>query len=282
VRSITHVHAALVDVAISATILLGAIVVLVLVGAVPTSLTSAAPAAGDATLLAVTADPSAGQVLTTADLEAITTSVPGLRLVSRMLVATAPVSAAGPARQLGVEAVDPTYRLTPAARLASGGFFTVADALGANRVAVLDRQAASALFGGAAAPVGQTIRVGDVPFTVVGVLAGVERGQAASGGTVLVPFQTAQVRLVGQAPLSEGLLEVQDAGRAADVVPQVQRVLRARHRLAADSPAFRIGPAVNMDASAQAPAASSFLDRLASVSRSYACQVKGACAPPPA
>jgi len=281
VRSITHVHAALVDVAISATILLGAIAVLVLVGAVPTSLTSAAPAAGAATLLTVTADPSSGQVLTTADLEAITTSVPGLRLVSRMVVATAAVRAAGPARQLGVEAVDPAYRLIPAVRLASGGFFTAADALGANRVAVLDRQAASALFGGGAAPVGQTIRIGDVPFTVVGVLAGTKSGRATSGGTVLVPFQTAQVRLIGPSPLSEGLLEVQDAGRAADVLPQVQRVLRARHRLAADSPAFSVGPAVSVGASAQAPAAA-FLDRLASLSRAYACQVKGACAPPPA
>jgi hypothetical protein len=201
--------------------------------------------------------------------------VPGVRLVSRVVVATAAVSAAGPARQLGVEAVDPAYRLTPAATLASGAFFTAADALGANRVAVLDRQAASALFGAAPSPVGQTIRVGDVPFTVVGVLAGVESGVATSSGTVLVPFQTAQVRLVGQQPLSAGLLQVTDAGHAASVVQQVQRVLQLRHRLAVDAPGFSIGPAGGPGATA-APTAS-FLDRLTSFARDYACQVKGVC-----
>ena len=81
--------------------------------------------------------------------------------------------------------------------VASGEFFTDADVRTAARVAVIGETVARELFGGAD-PVGQTIRVRNLPFRVVGVLAA--KGQTQWGqdqdDTVLIPYTTAMKKLL--------------------------------------------------------------------------------------
>ncbi|MGD2122914.1 MAG: ABC transporter permease, partial [Gemmatimonadota bacterium] len=96
----------------------------------------------------------------------------------------------------GVDADYTTIRDWP---LTSGVFFQQEDVVSSRKVAVLGSTVAEGLFP-YEDPVGQQIRVRDVPFTVIGVLQ--SKGQTADGrdldDVVLVPYTTAQIRLSGR------------------------------------------------------------------------------------
>ena len=69
----------------------------------------------------------------------------------------------------------------------------------ANNVAVIGQTVATNLFPDGQSPIGQLIRIRNVPFTVVGVLA--SKGSTGFGDqddTIMIPFQTGQVRLFGR------------------------------------------------------------------------------------
>jgi putative ABC transport system permease protein len=77
------------------------------------------------------------------------------------------------------------------------------------------------------------IRIRNVPFTVIGVL--VSKGASGPGGdqddTVMVPFQTAQVRLFGAASINQIVVQVADAKNITTVSDQLTQVLRTQHKL---------------------------------------------------
>jgi putative ABC transport system permease protein len=71
-----------------------------------------------------------------------------------------------------------------------------------------------------------------VPFTVIGVLA--SKGSGFGGDqddTVLIPFQTGQVRLFGAAALNSIVVQVDDPANMDLVSQQMTEILRARHEL---------------------------------------------------
>jgi putative ABC transport system permease protein len=82
--------------------------------------------------------------------------------------------------------------------LTAGRAFTQQDVKSATKVALLGQTVVDNLFGDQN-PVGQTIRIKNVPFTVIGVLA--KKGQSAQGqdqdDTILIPVTTAQKKLFG-------------------------------------------------------------------------------------
>jgi putative ABC transport system permease protein len=82
--------------------------------------------------------------------------------------------------------------------VAQGASFTDHDVDSANRVALLGQTVVNNLFGGSE-PVGQTIRIKRVPFTVVGVLA--RKGQSPTGqdqdDVILLPVSTAKRKVIG-------------------------------------------------------------------------------------
>jgi putative ABC transport system permease protein len=117
-----------------------------------------------------------------------------------------------------------------------GSFFTNQDVETRARVAVLGKTVAENLFNGGT-PIGQTIRINNAPFRVVGVLEA--KGESAGGNqddTVIIPLKTAQERLIGITYVQN--INVQATG--TDVIYQVQEdittLLRARHKLAATTP----------------------------------------------
>lgn len=123
--------------------------------------------------------------------------------------------------------------------LANGGSFTDADLDSAARVALLGRTVVDNLFEPGEEPVGSMIRIKNVPFRVIGVLA--SKGQSAEGNdqddAIFIPFTTGERRLFGTQFF--GLVGVLLASieREQDVrqsVEEIRQVLRQRHRLRAD------------------------------------------------
>ena len=103
------------------------------------------------------------------DAEAIRREVPGVIAVSEELVSTAQVAAGNQnwfTRILGESADYFDIRQWP---LADGAPFTAQDVRSANKVCVIGRTTATQIFGNED-PVGQILRIKNVPFIVTGVL----------------------------------------------------------------------------------------------------------------
>src|SRR4029077_20990083 len=82
--------------------------------------------------------------------------------------------------------------------IAEGQPFTTEDVRATNKIAVLGKTVVDNLFAGED-PVGKTIRIRKVPFTVVGTL--VPKGQSANGqdqdDLIVMPISTAKKKIMG-------------------------------------------------------------------------------------
>ncbi|MBX3345296.1 MAG: ABC transporter permease [Nitrospira sp.] len=138
-----------------------------------------------------------------------------------------------------VNGVSPSYLTIRDWSFSSGGSFTQSDMERAARVALIGQTTLENLFDPGEEAVGATIRIKNVPFQVIGVLA--PKGQSAQGSdqddVIFVPFTTAERKVFGSQFLgSVGALFASTEQRAdlPEAVEHIREVLRARHRLQPD------------------------------------------------
>ncbi|MER3447830.1 MAG: multidrug ABC transporter substrate-binding protein [Candidatus Dadabacteria bacterium] len=131
--------------------------------------------------------------------------------------------------------VTPEYVIVRDWPVDEGSFFINSDLDGATKVAVLGKTVADNLFPGSD-PIGQIIRIKNIPFRVIGVLS--PKGQTAYGSdqddVVLIPFTTAETKVLG-AQLHGRVGNIQVSAVSEEAIPeatkQIRDILRARHRL---------------------------------------------------
>ena len=119
--------------------------------------------------------------------------------------------------------------------LAGGRSFTDQDLKSAAKVCILGQTVVENLFGGAD-PLGQVVRIKNLPFHVIGVLA--EKGQSFTGDdqddTIMVPVTTAQKKLFGTPfPGMVRFIMVKAHGRdlLQTAQDQISALLRQRHHI---------------------------------------------------
>jgi putative ABC transport system permease protein len=121
--------------------------------------------------------------------------------------------------------------------MAQGAAFTEDDVRMASNVAVIGDTVKQNLFGGTNA-VGQTIRAGNLPFTVVGVLSA--KGSSGMGGDqddgIYVPITTLQKKITGQNWLRSIMVSAKSQKESYAAQEQITAILRDRHRLKASDP----------------------------------------------
>jgi len=131
-----------------------------------------------------------------------------------------------------VDGVSPDYATIRDWTVTSGAFFTNDDVSASRKVALLGNTIVKNLFPDSD-PVGAEIRIGDVPFTVIGVLA--PKGQTSSGqdqdDVVLMPYTTAQDRLSGRTFLAQILASAQSPNDMAAAEDEVRGIMRDSHGL---------------------------------------------------
>jgi putative ABC transport system permease protein len=117
-------------------------------------------------------------------------------------------------------------------QVAAGRLFTDAEDRGRRRVVVLGALAGDALGVATESLLGGTVRIGGVPFRVVGVLA--EKGSMGFSNpdeALYVPLGTAELRVMGSEQVRSILVQAASEGQMGDAVAIVDRVLRREHRL---------------------------------------------------
>jgi len=118
--------------------------------------------------------------------------------------------------------------------MSAGRFFNDDEQRAAAKVAVLGQTVAQNLFG-SANPIGQTVIVKSVPFTVVGVLQ--SKGQSGFGrdqdDQIVVPVTSQQIRLSGIWWVNSIVMSAASTDTIDAVIKSASGVLRLRHHLAA-------------------------------------------------
>lgn len=115
---------------------------------------------------------------------------------------------------------------------ASGRLFDSEDGRIRRRVAVVGPTVVQNLFGGAD-PVGLTIRIGKVPFEVIGVSTpkGTDINGADQDDLILVPLETALRRLLNVAYVQTIYAQTKSPEELSSAEQEIRQTLRQRHRL---------------------------------------------------
>ncbi len=130
---------------------------------------------------------------------------------------------------VGVAPTMPAIRQWPLAR---GTFFDDGAVRSVAKVCVLGQTVVDDLFPGGE-PLGKTVIIRNVPFTIIGVLS--RRGQSASGqdqdDVVVIPYTSAMQRLTGQTYLTVIAISANTQADVDPVQDRVARLLEERHHI---------------------------------------------------
>jgi putative ABC transport system permease protein len=179
------------------------------------------------------------QSLTEGDVEAIRTQVPTIKLVTPIAQQRGQFIFGNQNWQAEVQGANEHFLDIRGYKIAEGDFYTAADVRTANRVVVLGKTVADNLFQGADA-VGQTIRIRNLPYRVIGVLA--PKGQSAQGGDqddiAVMPYTTVQKKMSNSAIPRINRISVSAIGEEATAAAkeQITALLRERHAIRPGQP----------------------------------------------
>ncbi len=183
--------------------------------------------------------------LTPGDAKALAQECPSIKAVSPLVGAAGQVIGGNsnwkPEQMFGV---GPDYLIIRNWPIESGEFFTERDINGATKVCVVGQTIATQLFPGTDA-VGQQVRVKNIPFQIIGVLArkGTNMFGQDQDDILLMPYTTVQKRLQGSTFSNLGAILVsattQELSRQAE--QEIRAVLSERHKIAPGHPPdFRV------------------------------------------
>jgi putative ABC transport system permease protein len=170
--------------------------------------------------------------LTIEDLDAIKREVPSISMVTPAINTRSQLIFGSQNWNTQIQGVSEQYPDIRKWNVQDGSFFTDADVRTAGRVIVVGQTIADNLFPGTSA-VGQTVRVKDLPFRVVGVMA--RKGQDQQGrdqdDTAFAPYTTVQKKILGSPRVQIAYVSAvsQDATYTAQM--QIGQLLRQRHKL---------------------------------------------------
>jgi putative ABC transport system permease protein len=135
-----------------------------------------------------------------------------------------------------VQGTTPTYLDVRNWRMARGTAFTKEDVDSGRNVVLLGQTVVESLFGEYTNPIGQTIRIRNVPFVVQGVLD--RKGQSTTGqdydDVALIPVSTYQARIQGGlAKFINGIIVVSAISKDATDVAEgdITELLKDRHHI---------------------------------------------------
>jgi putative ABC transport system permease protein len=173
--------------------------------------------------------------LTIQDADAIRREVPDVVAVSPEDTTSAQAIANGRNWSTTIAGEAPEYLEITDWKLTAGSMFTARDVRSAAKVAVIGSETAHELFG-PLNPVGQTVRVKNMPFIIIGLLEskGTGMGGMNQDDRIIVPYTTAMRLLTGDKYLRSISVQISGADRMDAAEQQITSLLRQRHRLQAD------------------------------------------------
>jgi len=172
--------------------------------------------------------------LTVEDAEAIEKEVPGVAAISPEVRTGGQIMAGNNNWSTEGRGEDVSYLDIRQWELTEGAMFTEADVRSAAKVCILGKTTADKLFPNED-PVGQMIRIRNVPMKVLGVLKakGVSMFGSDQDDTLLMPYTTAMKRFAGVTTLRTINIQAASSDDVTSVQNGITELLRQRHRIQA-------------------------------------------------
>ncbi len=190
----------------------------------------------------VSAGQGSASTITLADVKAIQREVTDVVAVSPEISTSVQAIANSRNWSTTIAGESPEYLQIRDWKLTRGSMFTEREVRSAAKVAVIGSKTALELFG-PLNPVGQGVRIKNIPFVIIGLLEskGAGMGGQNQDDRLIIPYTTAMKRLTGDRYLRSVNLQIRDAGRMTIAQDQITGLLRQRHRLTpGDSDDFNI------------------------------------------
>ncbi len=170
------------------------------------------------------------------DLRAIQSEVPSVLAAAPSVRITSSVVGEEQNWSTGVRGTTPDYFVIRRWAMARGTAITDGDVESGNKVAVLGQTVVERLYGPNADPIGQVVRIRNVPFQIIGVAA--VKGQSPTGedfdDQVIVPVTTFQAKLQGgTSRFIPGMILIAATSpeTVSRAVEDITALLRDRHRI---------------------------------------------------
>lgn len=179
----------------------------------------------------------ARQTLTEDDAIALEREISSVMVAAPIVRGSAQVVAGNLNWSTVVLGVTPGFFVAREWDVEQGRDFNPEEVEGAGKVVLLGETVVKNLFDDQD-PVGQQVRIRNVPFTVIGVLA--HKGQSTQGtdqdDTVMIPMTTAKRRVLGTSQangraVGSMLIKIRDGEDMQEAERQIRDILRQRHRL---------------------------------------------------
>src|SRR6516164_8719383 len=185
--------------------------------------------------------------LTEEDASAIRRELNDVLVAAPLLARSAYIVARGKNWATNAAGITTDYLIAREWRLSSGRPFTESELEIGEKVAIVGSVIVKELFDGAPS-LGETIRIGNVPFTIIAVLENKGEGAGRSqDDVVFIPLSAGKSRVLGavRGDTREALdfiaVKVSDPVAIPEVKGQLEALLRQRHRLRSDAASdFRI------------------------------------------
>ncbi len=173
------------------------------------------------------------QTLTDDDAKAIQEKCDAVQYVSPSVSGRAQVVYQNKNWNTSVNGVGEHYMEIGNWKIDEGTFFDENMVRSGQKVAVLGNEVNQNLFEGAD-PIGQIIRIKKIPFRVIGVLE--SKGEAGGwfnrDDMILIPYTTAQKRLLGITHINSIDVSAVSSSRTEEAMTQIEDLLRIRHKIA--------------------------------------------------
>ena len=172
-------------------------------------------------------------LLTIEDMDAVLQDVPGI-------VAASPVVAlddripigGGKERDLRVLGVLPEYTAVRNLVVVSGRFFDAQDTQARNKVGVMQQKLAEQIYGSVENAIGRLVKVGGLPFTIIGTFR--ERVNTfgfseVTDNTVVIPYTVSRY-FTDSPKVNQLYFSAAEPSMVIPVTEQVKKVIQSRHR----------------------------------------------------
>ncbi|AZO76370.1 MULTISPECIES: ABC transporter permease [unclassified Bosea (in: a-proteobacteria)] len=196
--------------------------------------------AGNVTQGGVRLGAGASSTLTDEDARAVLNEVENVAASASVITTRAQAVYAGTNWSTTITATDLDFFAAREWGLAEGRLFEPEELRRGEIVAIIGQTVAKNLFG-ESDPLGQMFRIRNVPFKVIGVMAG--KGQSALGqdqdDVIFVPLDTGRRRIIGRnyardRSVQTIMVKFASEGAISPGIEQTRALLRQRHRLAED------------------------------------------------
>jgi putative ABC transport system permease protein len=180
---------------------------------------------------------SGTNTLTVEDLEAIKREVPSVSMVTPTVNSRGQLVSGNMNWNTSIQGVSEQFPDVRKWTVQTGEFFSESDVRTAARVLVIGQTIADNLFTGAD-PIGQTIRVQNLPFRVIGVMT--RKGQDQQGrdqdDIAFTPYTTVQKKILGSPRLQVAYVSAISPDATYTAQEQITELLRQRHKLGPNEP----------------------------------------------